>query len=167
MDPAEGARSVSRAEPPSASAQRDVYVPPFRRGRQTADQTDPPARPSGASVSSWWRNDLPSGPRRSAPAAVAPPPATIADAEARGMVMFSIKDICPCNLDGHPCMLPLRCKYKKNIICTSHVSFLLSSASSSSIFPVDSITCFISIDPFHHFKFIHPAFGEGLVTDTW
>ena len=29
--------------------------------------------------------------------------------------------MCPCNLEGHPCMLPLRCRYQPGIICTKFV----------------------------------------------
>lgn len=78
------------------------------------------ARPSPR----WPPVDITTGQTRLTPTAVAPTPATIAEAEAQGMERFGIADICPCNLDGHPCMLPLRCRYKKNIICTTHVSFL-------------------------------------------
>lgn len=36
---------------------------------------------------------------------------------------FTIRDICPCNLDGHNCMLPLRCRFIRNAICTIRVGF--------------------------------------------
>ena len=95
----------------------------------------------------WPPVGITTGQTRLNPTAVAPPPSTIAEAEAQGMQRFGIEDICPCNLDGHPCMLPLRCRYKKNIICTTHVS---SSASSSSI--ARSIACSLSI---HYLRAIH------------
>ena len=34
---------------------------------------------------------------------------------------FTTRDICPCNLDGHKCMLPLRCRFIRNAICTIRV----------------------------------------------
>ena len=39
------------------------------------------------------------------------------------LVSFNILDMCPCNLDGHPCMLPLRCRYHPGVICTKNVRF--------------------------------------------
>ena len=38
------------------------------------------------------------------------------------LVSFTFRDICPCNLDGHKCMLPKRCKFIKDAICTLRVS---------------------------------------------
>ncbi|KAL8794927.1 MAG: hypothetical protein Q9195_002509 [Heterodermia aff. obscurata] len=40
------------------------------------------------------------------------------------LVAFDPLLMCPCNLDGHPCMLPLRCRYTPGIICTKFVSCL-------------------------------------------
>ena len=34
---------------------------------------------------------------------------------------FTFRDICPCNLDGHKCMLPRRCRFIRNAICTLRV----------------------------------------------
>ena len=41
--------------------------------------------------------------------------------EPRPLEEFTIKDICPCNLDGHKCMLPRRCRFIKKAICTTWV----------------------------------------------
>ena len=36
-------------------------------------------------------------------------------------VTFDPQQMCPCNLEGHPCMLPLRCRYQAGAICTRWV----------------------------------------------
>ena len=41
-----------------------------------------------------------------------------------GMTLFRIQHICPCNLNGHTCQLPRRCKYVHDRICTKNVSHL-------------------------------------------
>ena len=38
------------------------------------------------------------------------------------LVTFDPLLMCPCNLEGHPCMLPLRCRYRPGVICTKWVS---------------------------------------------
>ena len=37
------------------------------------------------------------------------------------LVAFDPLLMCPCNLEGHPCMLPLRCRYQPGVICTKFV----------------------------------------------
>lgn len=157
---------VRRATPGSATpARRNVYVPPFRR----AGQGD--MEPRSGSSSRQVHAPLPNAamanvhlqPRRQprpAPAVQAPPPTTIAEAEARGMESFGIEDICPCNLDGHPCMLPLRCRYRKNIICTTHVSLPLFFLQLQLHSP--SFLLFLSHLPCHPF----PAAWKDSITDT-
>ncbi|KAG6995760.1 hypothetical protein G7Y79_00042g078650 [Physcia stellaris] len=45
-------------------------------------------------------------------------PADPEEALRMGWPVVTLGDICPCNLDGHHCMLPVRCRYLKNKICT-------------------------------------------------
>ena len=159
---------VRRATPGSTTpARRNVYVPPFRRSGQ--GDTEPRSGSSSRQVNATLRNppmaNVHLQPRRQprpAPAVEAPP-TTIAEAEARGMEPFGIEDLCPCNLDGHPCMLPLRCRYRKNIICTTHVSL--------PSFVLHFITSFSSIHhpptlPFQSTLSPFPAAWENPITDT-
>lgn len=48
-------------------------------------------------------------------------PADPEEAIRMGWPVVTLGDICPCNLDGHHCMLPVRCRYLKNKICTKKV----------------------------------------------
>ena len=56
------------------------------------------------------------------PTGYSDPPRNPEEALRRGMVLgvTTLQAICPCNLNGHPCMGPHTCRYAHGIICTTH-----------------------------------------------
>ena len=55
---------------------------------------------------------------------------------------FTFRDICPRNLDGHKCMLPRRCRFIRNAICTLRVGLTPSKSRSMLMLSLQDCQCY-------------------------
>ena len=109
------------AAPAAPSTERRIFPrwDPTIASLQPAPVASQPAPTSSTQPTGFVTGSASSSTTSAAPTVPADPE----EAVRMGWSVVRLGDICPCNLDGHHCMLPVRCKFLKNKICTKKVRY--------------------------------------------